>query len=147
MDDIKYYSYNNDDEIEEFETEEQAKAAADDLMSCRDELPKRYPSIQQDHARRIRRIQRWIVRSGTADNDASTVDMTFDCEYTCAKVNQDRFITRTCRANILFKREIQWLYTHSHHQLVTIDEQKARIEELSNKLNRLELVWRESCDD
>lgn len=38
MDDIKYYSYNNDDGIEEFETEEQAKAAADDLMSCRDEL-------------------------------------------------------------------------------------------------------------
>ena len=105
----------------------------------------RYQPIQQDPARRIQRIQRWIVRSGTADNDASTIDMTFDCEYTCRKVNQDRFISRTCRANLLFKREVQWLCEFTQVARVvwsgdmrksdqTIAEQKARIEELECEL-------------
>ena len=64
--------------------------------------------IANDPARRIRRIQRWIVRSGTSDDSASTIDLTFDGPL-CKKANPDRFIKRTCRANLLFKRELAWL--------------------------------------
>lgn len=72
---------------------------------------------------------------------------------------------RTDACDALFAYEIDWLCSYAtgfidaaaeiesridrdiEERDRTIDEQKARIEELSNKLNRLELVWRESCDD
>jgi len=59
-------------------------------------------------SQRLKRVKRWIKRSGTDDDSSSVVDLTFDGPL-CKKSNQDLFIERTCRANLLFKREIAWL--------------------------------------